>query len=193
MYNRDSQTNNSQETEHMGVGTVPNAILDRVGGIFLRALDGLSIEQLRRQPAGSESNPIGWIAFHLTRVHDANFSALLGKNQAWVAENWYEKFGLTSESAALGGNNLDQVRAFDPVSAEVLAGYWQAARARSHEFLESMREEDIERATPNRPGSATPPETYRLTIARVSSDTSQHIGQVAYARGLVDRHGWYGA
>jgi hypothetical protein len=51
----------------MGAGTVPDATFDRVGGIFLRALDGLSIEQLRKQPAGPESNPIGWIAFHLSR------------------------------------------------------------------------------------------------------------------------------
>ena len=36
-------------------------------------------------------------------------------------------------------------------------------------------------------------ETVKATIARSTSDTFQHIGQIAYVRGLVDKHGWYGA
>jgi hypothetical protein len=177
----------------MGAGTVPDATFDRVGGTLLRALDGLSIEQLRKQPAGPESNPIGWMAFHLSRVHDNTFSALLGKEQVWREDKWFEKFDLPPETTSLGGNTLDQVRAFDPVSADVLAGYWSAVRARSHEYLESMLNEDIEKMSPSSPPSVPEPETIRLTIARVTSDTSQHIGQVAYVRGIVDRHGWYGA
>jgi hypothetical protein len=177
----------------MGAGTVPDATFDRVGGIFLRALDGLSIEQLRKQPAGPESNPIGWIAFHLSRVHDNTFSTLLGREQAWKEDKWYEKFGLTPETTSLGGSTLDQVREFDPISAEVLASYGKAVRTRSHEYLESMADEDIDKLSPSSPPSAPEPETIRLTIARVTSDASQHIGQVAYVRGLVDRHGWYGA
>ncbi len=177
----------------MGAGTVSDALFDRVGGVFLRALDGLSIEQLRKQPAGPESNPIGWIAFHLTRVHDATFSNLLGKDQVWIEGKWYQRFNLPPETKSLSGSTLDQVRAFDPVGSDVLASYWQAARARSHEFLESLRYEDIEALAPMRPDSTFPPETHRLTIARVTSDASQHIGQVAYVRGLVDRYGWYGA
>ena len=175
----------------MPLGTVPNATLDRVGSVLTRALDGLSLEQLRRQPAGPESNPIGWMAFHLARVHDAGFSNLLGKPQVWREQKWHEKFGVPPETGSLGGSTLDQVREFNPVSAETLLGYWQAVRERSREFLNSLREEDIEKPTP--PGSGPPNEIYTTTIARITSDTSQHIGQIAYARGLVDKHGWYGA
>jgi phage shock protein PspC (stress-responsive transcriptional regulator) len=174
-------------------GTVPNATLDRVGSVLLRALDGLTVEQLRRQPAGLESNPVGWMTWHLSRVHDMNFSNLLGREQAWVEERWYERFGLTAETGTGGRSTLDEVRAFDPVDAATLLGYWEVARARSRRFLDDLKAEDVDKPTPERPGSQTPPETYRVTIARVTSDTSQHIGQVAYARGLVDRHGWYGA
>jgi hypothetical protein len=177
----------------MGAGTVPNSTFDRVGAVLIRALNGLSIEQLRSQPAGPESNPIGWISFHLSRVHDNTFSSLLGKEQAWKEEKWYEKFGLSPQTTSLGGSSLDQVRAFDPVGAEVLAGYWRATRARSHEFLESISDSDIEKLSPSSPPSAPEPETIRLTIARVTSDAAQHIGQVAYIRGLVGKHGWYGA
>ena len=177
----------------MPVGTIPDASFDRVGAVLLRALDGLSLDQLTRQPAGPESNPIGWIAFHLTRVHDRSFSLLSGKEQAFVEGKFFERFGVPPETGSLGGSTLDQVRAFNPVSAELLASYWTAARERSRAFLASLTEADVETPTPPGIGPASPPETYRLTIARVTGDTSQHIGQVAYARGLVDRHGWYGA
>lgn len=175
----------------MPPGTVPNATFDRVGGVLTRGLQGLSLEQLRKQPAGPESNPIGWMAYHLMRVHDVGFSNLLGKEQAFHEQRWYEKFGLPPETGSLGGSTLDQVRAFDPVSADALLGYWQAVRERSREFLTLLEEEDLDKPTP--PGFGPPDETYTMTIARITSDSSQHIGQIAYARGLVDRHGWYGA
>ena len=177
----------------MGVGTISDAAFERVGGVLLRALDGMSIEQLRRQPAGPESNPMGWIAFHLSRVHDRSFSQLLGKEQAWKEGKWFEKFGLPEETGSLGGSTLDQVREFDPISAETLAGYWKAARERSREFLTALREDQLDTPTPDGVGPVGQPENYALTVARVTGDTHQHVGQVAYARGLGDRHGWYGA
>ena len=176
----------------MGVGTIPDAIFDRVGAVLTRALDGLSIEQLKQQPAGPTSNPIGWLAFHLVRVHDISFSHLLGKEPAWSAERWHERFGVPVETGTLMGSTLDEVRAFEPVAAEVFVGYWEAARARSREFLEALQDDEIDTPTPSSSGSSLPPETYKTTIARATSDTSQHIGQIAYARGLVDQHGWYG-
>ena len=175
----------------MAPGRIPQATFDRVGAVLVRALDGLSVEQLRKQPAGSESNPIGWLAWHLSRVHDTNFSNLLGEEQAWTTEQWWERFGLNPETGTGIRATTDEVRAFDPIDAPTLLAYWQAARARSHKLLDGLTDDDVDRATPGGAGPGS--ETFALTIARVTSDASQHIGQIAYARGLVDRHGWYGA
>lgn len=172
----------------MSAGALLNASFDHLGDVLVRALTGLTIEQLRRQPAGPESNPIGWMAWHLTRGHDSRFSSLSALEQLWVTEGWHEKFGLGIEARGLNAT-LDDVRAFDPVDAETLLGYWNAARARSSVYLEGMSDEDLEKPVP-RPLPGYP--TVKLTIARTASDTSQHIGQIAYARGLVDHHGWYG-
>ena len=176
----------------MSTGAISQAAYDRIGGVMTRALNGLSVDQLRRQPAGPESNPIGWMAWHLSRVHDANFSNLLGQEQAWVAEGWHEKFGLSADTGSGGGATLDDVRAFDPIDAETVLGYWEAVRSRSRALLDSLTDADLEKPTPPRPRS-TMQETFQGTVARVTSDTFQHIGQIAYARGLVDEHGWYGA
>ena len=175
----------------MAPGRIPQATFDRVGAVLVRALDGLSVEQLRKQPAGPESNPIGWLAWHLSRVHDSNFSNLLGEEPAWTAEQWWERFGLSPETGTGIRATTDEVRAFDPIDAPTLLGYWQAARTRSHKLLEGLTDDDVDRSTPGGAGPGS--EIFALTIARVTSDASQHIGQIAYARGLVDRHGWYGA
>ena len=176
----------------MSAGEIPNATLDRVGGVLTRALAGLSVEQLRKQPAGPESNPIGWLAWHLARVHDGAFSNLFGHEQVWVSEGWCDKFSLSPYTLSGGRSTLDEVRAFDPIDADTLLGYWEAVRARSRDFLEQLKDEDIEAPTPTRPNQPQN-ETVKITVARVTSDASQHIGQIAYARGLVDKHGWYGA
>jgi hypothetical protein len=175
----------------MGVGNVPQATFDRVGAVLTRALDGLSVDQLRMQPAGPESNPIGWLAWHLARVHDTSFSALLGVDQAWVADRWCAKLGLPPETGTGIRSTLDAVRAFDPVDAGTLLGYWEASRGQSRRVLDHLTEEQLSQPSPEGAGPGN--ETFTLTIARVTSDTSQHIGQIAYARGLVDKHGWYGA
>ena len=177
----------------MSAGTISQAAFDRIDGVMKRALAGLTVEQLRTQPAGPESNPIGWMAWHLSRVHDTNFSNLLGREQAWVAERWFERFGLPADRGSGGGDSLDDVRAFDPIDAETTLGYWEAARGRSRAFLDALADADLDTPTPARPSSTNTEETYARTVARVTSDTFQHIGQIAYARGLVDRHGWYGA
>jgi hypothetical protein len=175
----------------MGPGSIANATFDRLGGILARALDGLSIEQIRKQPAGPESNPIGWMAWHLTRGHDGNFSNLLRRDEAWKSEGWADRFGLSVDIGNASGSTLDEVRAFDPIDAPTLLAYWETARARSREFLDALQEEDLEKITPPRKGRID--HTYTITVAWTTADCAQHIGQIAYARGLVDRHGWYGA
>ena len=172
----------------MSAGALLNATFDHLSDVLVRALTGLSIEQLRTQPAGPESNPIGWMSWHLTRGHDSRFSSLSGREHLWVAEGWHAKFGLGIEARGLSAT-LEEVRVFDPVDAETLLGYWSAARARSSAYLESMSDEELEKPVA-RPLPGYP--TVKLSIARTASDTSQHIGQIAYARGLVDHHGWYG-
>ena len=176
----------------MSTGAISQAAFERIGDTLVRALTGLTAEQLRRQPAGPESNPIGWVTWHLSRAHDTNFSNLLGREQAWRADGWWERFRLSPETKSGGRSTLDEVRAFDPIDADTLIGYWLAARARSHEVLEGLRDADLDKPTPAG-ASQVQNETFKQTIARITSDTFQHVGQVCYARGLVDRHGWYGA
>lgn len=174
----------------MSAGEISNAAYDRIGGVFQRALTGLTIEQLKAQPSGPESNPIGWLAWHLSRTQDKNYSQLLGEDELWAAGGWCARFGLPADRGTGNGDSLEQVRAFDPIDSDTLIAYFEAARERSRRFLESVTDDDLEK--PSAAGVVRD-ETIKLSVARVTGDLIQHTGQIAYVRGLVDRHGWYGA
>ncbi|MDE2802486.1 MAG: DinB family protein, partial [Chloroflexota bacterium] len=122
----------------MSAGEISNAAYDRIGGVFQRALTGLTIEQLKKQPAGPESNPIGWLAWHLSRTQDKNYSELLGEEQAWTADGWCERFGQPADRSSGNGDSLEQVREFDPVDSDTLIAYFEAAREKSRRFLDAV-------------------------------------------------------
>jgi len=174
----------------MSEGELSNAAYDRIGGVLKRALTGLTVDQLKAQPAGPESNPIGWLAWHIARVQDKNFSALLKQKEAWANAKWCDKFGIDLDSGTGTGHSQEQVRAFDPVSSDLLLAYFEAARTKSREYLEKVTAEDLNRPSPEGFPST---EVIRVSVARVTGDLIQHVGQIAYIRGLVDKHGWYGA
>ena len=48
---------------------IAKAVLDRNEAILLRALEGLTVDELQVQ-VGPASNPIGWLMWHLSRVQD---------------------------------------------------------------------------------------------------------------------------
>ena len=174
----------------MSAGEISNAAYDRIGGVFQRALAGLTIEQLKAQPSGPESNPIGWLAWHLSRTQDKNYSELLGEEELWVTDGWCERFGMSADRGTGNGDSLEQVCAFDPIDSDTLIAYFEAARDKSRRFLDALTDDDLEK--PSAAGVVRD-ETIKISVARVTGDLIQHTGQIAYVRGLVDRHGWYGA
>ena len=49
--------------------------LDRIRNVLRRTLDGLTLEEIHRQPS-ADTNSIAWLAWHLTRVQDNGISGL---------------------------------------------------------------------------------------------------------------------
>ena len=113
-----------------------------------------------------------------------------GGREDGIADGWCERFGQPADRGSGNGDSLEQVRAFDPIDSDTLIAYFETAREKSRRFLEAVTDDDLEK--PSAAGVARD-ETIKLSIARVTGDLIQHTGQIAYVRGLVDRHGWYGA
>ncbi len=177
----------------MAIQTVQfaKAVLDRNEGILFEALNGLDAEDLARQP-GPDSNPIGWLMWHLTRVQDNHLSAMEETEHVWVRERWYERFGRSDDASDRGrGHTSDEVREFRPPGVDVLLGYYKAVRGRTDAFLDGLSADDLERQVPNIAGDGTVPMRVRLEMTVV--DNIQHSGQIAYLRGLLKGKGWFGS
>ncbi|MCS6800698.1 MAG: DUF664 domain-containing protein [Chloroflexota bacterium] len=160
----------------------------RIEEDLTRIVAGLTVEQLRWQPR-PDANPIGWLVWHLTRVQDAQISHLAGQEQAWIAEGWAERFGRPPAPRDLGfGDTPEQVAAFNPVDGDTLLAYYRAVWARTRAYLESCTDEALDRVL-NEP-RWNPMPTVGVRIVSTINDCTQHVGQAAYVRGLLEGRGW---
>jgi len=154
------------------------------------ALDGLTVEDLNRQPA-PDCNSIGWLAWHLTRSHDRNMSEIIGEEQLWTRDGWHARFGRAPDPGETGvGHTPQQARSFVSPPREVIMAYQHAILGRIREYLgTSLTEAELER-------DYTSP-TFKTTrrvegaLIGVIQQGFLHVGQAGYVRGMLKGNGWY--
>jgi len=158
---------------------------DRVRESVQQAVDGLDEDRLAYRP-DPDANSIAWLVWHLTRVQDDHLADAAGSQQIWTAGGWVERFRLPFDVGAIGygqsSEEVGQVRA----TAEMLTAYQDAAHAATVDYLTSLADDDYQRVVDKR---WDPPVTLSVRLVSVLNDTTQHVGQAAYVRGLVDRRG----
>lgn len=159
-------------------------VFDRAGEQFADLLDGLEEKALLWRPA-PEANPIGWIAWHVTRVQDDHMAELGGVEQVWTARrpgvSWYERFALPYEQDEHGfGQTPEQVGAFH-AAPDTLLGYHADVTAMTRQVVEGFS--DYERIVDE---NWDPPVTAAARLVSVVDEVNQHLGQIAYIRGLLD-------
>lgn len=167
-----------------GVPSWVTMVLDafsRVAATVHDAVTGLTPEQLAWRPA-PEANPIGWTVWHLSRVLDDHLADLAGTAQVWPSwvggiEAPYanQEFGYGHTPAQVG-----QLRATD----DGLLDYWNQVHQRAREIVMGLAADDPERIVDSR---FDPPVTLAARLVSLMDEGSQHAGQVAYLRGLLDR------
>jgi hypothetical protein len=159
--------------------------LGRVKETVHRTVEGLDRKALGHR-VDADANPIGWLVWHLTRVADDHIAEVAGTEQVWLADGWAERFGLPLEPHDIGyGHTSDQVATVD-VDADLLVGYHDAVHDRVVDYLGTLTDEDLPRIVDRR---WDPPVTLAVRLVSVVNDSTQHVGQAAYVRGLVDRLG----
>ncbi len=144
-----------------------------------KALDGLTREELCWQP-GPESNPIGFIVWHMARVEDRWIQRFArGAGEIWVRDGWAKRLGLPEGDS---GNSYSpqQVRDFRMPDIKELRAYFDAVRAGTLEYVKGMTPGDLWRCPrPDRPGYSV-----AQALAHLMTEEAQHMGQVGYLRGL---------
>jgi uncharacterized damage-inducible protein DinB len=148
------------------------------------AVRGLSADQLTWAPAPA-ANTIGWLVWHLTRVQDHHISELLATDQVWAGDDWASRFGLEPDPHNTGyGHDAAGVAAVRPESAQTLIDYYDAVATRTVSLLEESTPETLDKVVDRR---WNPPVTLGVRLVSVLTDDLEHVGQAAYARGLLPR------
>lgn len=145
---------------------------------------GLTRRQLLWRPDAA-ANPIGWLVWHLTRVQDDHLAGVSGHEQVWTAGAWGERFGLPYPERAIGyGQSSEEVGAFDIDDLALLTDYHAVVHEETVRVIGGLSEADFERIVDRR---WDPPVTAAVRLVSVVNDITQHLGQAAYVRGLLDR------
>jgi len=170
---------------------VRDLVLDAFGRIdeeMRQTLVGLDAQQLAFRPR-EQANSIAWLAWHLTRVEDDHVSDLAGLAQAWVADGWHARFGKPANPGDTGfGYSAEQVAEIRPADPNVLLEYFGVVHGRSVAYLQRLEAEDLDRVL-DEPQWQTPV-TVGVRLVSVISDCLQHVGQMAYIRGLIEDRHW---
>lgn len=162
----------------------------RVQEVLDKALGGLNQDDLHWQPH-PDSNSMGWITWHLTRVQDSHIADLMGEEQLWISGAWYSKFNRKPDPRDTGfGHSSEDVAAFRSPEVATLLEYHRAVMERTRRYLLTLSNSDLDREL-NEPWYQPLP-TVGVRLISVLSDSLQHAGQVAYVHGLLKGKGWFG-
>jgi hypothetical protein len=144
-------------------------------------VEGLDEDALHWR-ADPDANPIAWLVWHLTRVQDDHLAGVADRDQVWTSEGFAGRLALPYDDGDIGyGQSSDQVGAFR-ASASDLLDYHAATHRMTEEVLAAGV--DLDRVVDER---WDPPVTAAVRLVSVVNDITQHLGQAAYVRGLLER------
>ena len=176
-------------TPESAVGLGKDLLLDAFGRVrenVSAVVHGLSTPELLWRPEPG-ANSIAWLVWHLSRIQDDHVAGVGQVEQAWTGQGWYERFALAYPARQVGyGHTPQDVAAFTLTDPGLLDGYHANVHGLTVTVLDAMTAQDYTRIVDRR---WNPPVTAAVRLISVVNDTTQHVGQAAYVRGLVERSG----
>lgn len=143
-------------------------------------LDGLTDAELRWQ-ATLESNSIVWLVWHMARVEDNWINKVIaGGDSVWDSGGWAAKTGITTDGNGYN-STPDQVRSLPEVAVSDLIDYYDDVRDAVFGVIDGMISVDLANVF-SRGDQST---TWGWILAHVIVEESQHLGQIAFIRGMI--------
>ena len=165
--------------------TPAELLLDSFGRVHegaLAAIDGLTEDQLAHRIT-PDANSIAWLVWHAYRVQDDHLADAAGLQQVWAARGFIEHFDLDLDEDDTGYGHTSAQVAEVRAPAELLARYVDAVHHQTRAWVGGLTASDLDRVVDE---SWDPPVTLGVRLVSVVDDGTQHIGQAAYLRGLLD-------
>ncbi|VEI24472.1 DinB superfamily [Rothia aeria] len=133
--------------------------------------------------AGGHTNSIAWLLWHAGRQMDVQLAQLNGEPQVWHSQGFDARFNLSELGDTVGyGHTAEQARAVVVEDAALLAEYLGAATAALSEYIAGLSEADLDDVIDT---SWTPHVTRGVRLVSMIDDAAQHVGQAAYATGIL--------
>jgi DinB superfamily len=156
------------------------ALLLRVQTELGSSLSGAAGAELDRR-WHPDVNPVGWLAWHLTRSHDRNFSEIAGGGHLWIEDQWCDRFQRHGEPNDTGFlHTRQQVDEFQSPSGDVIMGYHDAVVEMAIGYLEGAPPGDLTRIAPSQTLGTT--HTVQERLVGVLNEAFQHLGQIKLQR-----------
>jgi hypothetical protein len=171
----------------MNVSDFAANTLNETHAALMQAVDGLTQEELLRQPQ-PEANSIAFTLWHILRVEDWFFHYLFQRvPQIWETEKWPEKLNLPDDPRVTGfGYSAEQVAGFPTVQLRDLLAYGEAVRARSLDYIRNVDLAKFDEIVKSRLFGEV---SIGGLMGHLFVEIAEHIGQIAYIRGLMKAQG----
>jgi DinB superfamily len=145
-----------------------------------KALSGLTATERRFQPH-THANHIDFLVWHMARDEDGEIQAFAQRTSPiWQRDAWDQRLGLPPEDDGFG-YTVEQVATLPRFDIADCLAYYEAVRRATLQYLDALTPADLDRCPDpvRRPGH-----TIGRTFSHLIVEGSQHLGQVAYLRGL---------
>ncbi|HIW61632.1 MAG TPA: DinB family protein [Candidatus Stackebrandtia excrementipullorum] len=162
--------------------TLLSDALDRVIESTDDVVDGLDSEQLTYRPL-DRGNSIAWLVWHMARVADDHIGAMAEREQRWTVNGWMSRFNLRLPSTDTGFGHGHREVSKVVAPGPLLLGYLTDVTTATQDYLRTLKAPDYERVVDT---AWDPPVTLGVRIVSVVNDMTQHVGQAAYVKGLLD-------
>jgi hypothetical protein len=145
-----------------------------------KALSGLTAAERRFQPH-AHANHIDFLVWHMARDEDGEVHVFAQRTSPiWQRDAWYQKLGLPVEDDGFG-YTVEQVATLPRFDIADCLAYYEAVRCATWRYLDVLTPADFARC-PDR--ARRPGYTIGRMLSHLIVEGSQHLGQVAYLRGL---------
>lgn len=153
-------------------------------------LKDLTVEELNFRPK-TQSNGIGWLAWHVIRSQDRMNADLFGEEQLWIRNKWHTRFNRKPDPKDTGvGHTSEQVAEFQSPDYQTYMSYYQEVLDRTKQYITTrLSPSNLEREVKSPTLGTTNTVEARL-LGTINN--YQHVGQAGYIRGMLKGIGWYG-
>ena len=159
--------------------------LEEYQGELKRLVSGLTDEERREMPSET-SHHIDFALWHATRAEDVllNFGAR-ETDQLWVQGGWHERFNIPARDVGVGYSS-DQVMNMPATPIDLLLEYHEACREQTLDYISNVDPLDLDKRCPFEALHRQLPDiTKGGVLAHLVVETSQHLGQIGYIRGIL--------